>query len=291
MVAGTNALPLWFDEYRHGARKDALEMMNQTLRDAWTASASSRGGVGDNMQRLHTTTVSAPIIVSGEESLEERSHIDRVVALSLSEEDKNPEALVALQKARGDGAGRIGYAYIDWFMWKMGRDELYLPEPKQNRQDQADSVLEWGWFMWREFCMEVFGISVSIDALDLSRVQASRERSDESPIMTALYEALATSATSMQDDFPLVWQEKPVEGYESMVYVRVHQLTEWAIRNGYKLPGGTRSTKDWLMNRWKGTQTRVRPAGIFGIESNPLSVIRLFGIVESIESDQEEETP
>lgn len=291
MVAGTNALPLWFDEYRHGARKDALEMMNQTLRDAWTASASSRGGVGDNLQRLHTTRVSAPIIVSGEESLEERSHIDRVVALSLSEDDKNRDALVGLQKARGAGAGRIGHAYIRWFMWKMATDQLYLPEPKQDRQDQADSVLEWGWFMWTSFCFEVFGVSVPIEALDLNRVQQSRETTDESPIMTALMSAMATNAQSLEDDYPIVWVKVAGVGYESITYVRVHQLTEWAIKNGYKLPGGTSSTRDWLIHRWQGSTTRVRPPATFGIAGNPLTVVKLFGIVESIESDQEEETP
>ncbi len=289
MVAGTNALPLWFDEYRHGARKDALDMMNQTLRDAWTASASSRGGVGDNMQRLHTTTVAAPIVVSGEESLEERSHIDRVVAISLSEDDKNREALVELQRARGEGAGRLGYHYISWFMWKMATDQLYLPEPKQSRQDQADSVLEWGWFMWREFCWEAFGVKVELEALDLSRVQQSRETTDESPIMTALLEALATSATSLTDDVPLTWTET-TPGYESITYVRVHAFTQWAVRNGYILPGGTSSTRDWLINRWHGSTARVRPPAFMGVEANALQVVKLFGIVESIQAEQEEET-
>ena len=89
---------------------------------------------------------------------------------------------------------------------------------------------------------------------------------------------------------PVAWQETP-EGYPSITYVRVHQFTQWASENGYILPGGSRSTRDWLSNRWHGTSARVRPAAKFlDVEvGNALHVLKLFGIVESIESDQEEE--
>ncbi len=296
MVAGTNALPLWFDEYRYGARKDALEMMNQTLRDAWSASASSRGGIGDNMQRLHTTRVIAPIVVSGEESLEERSHIDRVVAISLSNDDKRPESLAALQATRGDGAGRIGYTYIDWFIYQLTIDQLYIPAPEHDRQDQADSVLRWGWGLWVRFCQDAFGVKVNAEALDLTRVQQSRDATHESPIMDALIEALDNTVTSLQDDNIIAWTSPAGEGTASITYVRVHHLTEWAKRNGYILPGGTRSTKDWLINRFGGTNARVRGPGVGAMgqpveaaSSNALNVVKLVGMIEQIEADKEDE--
>ena len=65
-VAGTNAIPVWFDEYRKGGKHETLLAMKQILRDAWTASSSSRGGIGDNMSRVYNFRVSAPIIISGE---------------------------------------------------------------------------------------------------------------------------------------------------------------------------------------------------------------------------------
>ena len=227
--------------------------------------------------------------------MEERSHIDRVVALALSENDKNPEALKRLQQLRGrSGWGRIGHAYLRWFLWKMATDQLYLPDPEQDRQAQGDSVVTWGWSMWVHFCYEVFGVTLSQGALSLHRVHQARE-APESPILEALKEAHALSATAgYGDTAPLTWtmtEPNPELGLMSVVAVRVHAFTQWAERSGYQLPGGTRSTKDWLINRFPGSSdSRTRlPSGLWDNQGSALNVVKLIGMIEQIESDQKEE--
>jgi hypothetical protein len=82
-ATGTNALPVWYDEYRTQTRRDTMDAANQMLRDAWTASASSRGGMGEDKSKVRDIRITAPIIISRESAFMETSHIDRLVILNL----------------------------------------------------------------------------------------------------------------------------------------------------------------------------------------------------------------
>ena len=82
--SGVNGLPVWWDEYRKGARRDTFAAMGQVIRDSWTGSVSRRGGMGDDLSRVEQTAAIAPLLLSGEAAMEERSHIDRVVVVRLT---------------------------------------------------------------------------------------------------------------------------------------------------------------------------------------------------------------
>ena len=291
-VSSTNALVIWFDEFRHGASKNTMNMMRQTLRDAYSGSSSSRGGYGDNYADLHESKVIAPIIVSGEESLEERSHIDRVAAVSLRPEDRNPGALRVLQEALvtrdGDATGRLGRSYLEWFIRQAAMDRLGAPKIVHNRELQGEAVLEWGWGLWHRYCADVIGVDVGIDSLDLSNVRGERKSADLHPIVTALHEAINLEATEphASDGIPVAWVTKqhgeavvgsgaPIES--SIVAVRVRAFHRWATEAGYTFPGGERSTRNWLENNWA---TAAGDRASYGMGSAAtLRVVKLIDVV------------
>lgn len=283
-AASTNGIPVWFDEYRRGARKDTMEVMEQILRDAYTASSSSRGGFGDNKQDLHESKASAPIVVSGEESLEEKSHIDRVVSVTLRESAKDPAALRRLQEARGsdDRSGWLGRAYLEWFVSELALGHVPSVVAGVGRREQGENVLAWGWALWRRFNLEVVGLDVG--ELDLSVVRDVRSSVGEHPISSALEEAIEIGAREPgdRDGMPVAWVvEVGGEGKRSLVAVRKRAFVKWAVNAGYAFPGGEQSTASWLGSRYqKHPVEKVRWGGVIGGSGTQVKVLQLVGVLE-----------
>ena len=64
--SGINGLPVWWDEYRKGARQDTFRVMSQLIRDSWTGSVSQRGGMNEgNLSKIEQTAAIAPLLLSG----------------------------------------------------------------------------------------------------------------------------------------------------------------------------------------------------------------------------------
>ncbi|RKZ95673.1 MAG: hypothetical protein DRQ40_03055 [Gammaproteobacteria bacterium] len=286
-AAATNAIAVWFDEFRLGARKDTMDTARQTIRDSYTASASSRGGFGENKQDLHEAKASAPLIISGEEALEEKSHIDRVVAVALNEKNLDPGALRRLVEARGTSRdGWIGRAYIEWFVRELGADNLPQVRIADNRREQGEAVLEWGWSLFARFATDVCGVTADeLGELDLSNVRGEREAAGEHPIADALDEAIQLGPREPgagPEGLPVAWIIDPGSSTkQSLVAVRVRAFQQWAVRAGYQFPGGERSTRSWLKNRWSvDPREKVRYGGIAGGPGTEVKVQLLVGVVE-----------
>lgn len=83
LMGSSNAFPLWFDEYRRGGDANAMERLNQHLRDAYTATPSTRGGMSDEYSKLGRILTDSPLVLSGESYADEQSHRDRLIKVFL----------------------------------------------------------------------------------------------------------------------------------------------------------------------------------------------------------------
>ena len=253
--AATNALPMWWDEYRSGAGRQALDAVGQLLRDSWTASVSARGGMGENLSQIQQTAAIAPLVLSGEAAMEERSHQDRVVVVRLGR-GKNVDAFNALAADVGAvGGGVVGWSILNWLSAGLDRGDPLVAAgaPERNdRQEQGVAVLEWGWEMFKRWAGEELGVEVLWD-LDLAVVTAERADEHEYPEIEALLEALESEAReSYGDDVPVAW----IENYdEDVVAVRPRAFFRWAKSAGYVLPGGEKATIKLLTERFGGARS------------------------------------
>ena len=281
--AASNGLPMWWDEYRRGARRDAFEAMGQVLRDSWTGSVSSRGGVGDDLSRIEVTASMAPLVLSGEAGMEERSHQDRVVVVNLGFEGKSIDAMERVSgMVEAGGGGVLGRRLIEWQLEKLDEGDplVALGAPaKPDRQEQGVAVLQWGWAMLVAFLHEVMGIEIAWE-LDLSLVHAERSGRDEFPELTALGEALQQGVRERSDSFaPVAWIEDR-EG--DVVAVQQRAFYKWATRAGYELPGGERSTMELLKKRFGVLNDRA--VFVTLIETKQVRAWRLVGLLSYLSS-------
>ncbi len=285
--AGINGLMIWWDEFRRGARRDTFAAMGQVIRDSWTASVSRRGGMGEDLSKVEQTAAIAPLLLSGEAAMEERSHIDRVVVIRLTKggagDLRNPAALDGLEAVvREGGGGVFGRRLIEWQLANLDVLRKLVPR-ERDRQAQGVAVLEWGWMMFREFVLEEWGIDLKWD-LDVARVAAQREDVAENPEIEALLEALSLEAHERSDDpVPVAWvQTDPGDGVVSVVAFRARAFYQWATARGYVLPGGERATKQLLVDRFgKLMDDHVTWTGLGGLGGQyRVRGNRLLGVVE-----------
>lgn len=247
-VGSTNAFPVWFDEYRPGARKDAIESLNQLLRDAYTAQASSKGGMGEHWAEVVSVPTSAPLIVSGEDAFSETSHTERMALLALPREGRNPEAL---ERIKAWGPHGLPHAYLTWLY--LGLQEGFLPvirnfdagpEDLPPRQKLSLGVLTLGWALLHQF-VRTFDGSIDLGEPDFSLViEEGRESSKSNPIQDALRWCL--------DEFDAA---EFVASDKDFVFVRVENFIHYSTsRGGFILPGGPKAVASFLRNHYGATE-------------------------------------
>lgn len=254
-VGSTNAFPVHFDEYRPGARQDTMERFRQTIRDAWTAQASAKGGMNKaDWNEITNVPVLAPLVVSGEDTFDETSHVDRMALVPIPSEGKNPAALKALRQLGETG---FAHAYLSWVQgWIQtdeGRAAVVNDEPEieglNSRQRVTVGVLQLGWRMLGTFLEEG---DIRIGEPDFSLVvEAGREAGSTDPIREALLWALEDP-----DGLTFTWRD-PGEG---LVGVRttpfVHEVKR---RTDISLPAGEAGIRDYLRDKLGATERRLRP--------------------------------
>lgn len=265
MAGATNGIPTWFDEYRRGCRPDTKETFEQVLRDAWTGSASIRGGIRSNASSLVSNRALAPLIVSGEDTFSETSHAERLVIVNVPRSGKNSSAL---EYMRTHQRGGFGMAYLNWL---VGRAQIgQLPKatvPDLDRPAQARAILEYGWSLLEQFVGETLG--VQLPELDLSAVEAERESAlAVPPILDAVQWGLNEADRSQK---PLAW----VEGDD--VIVRVRHLVREA-GNYITLPGGERAVQSWLRQEFDGAKNERTNFGMAMRLPGARAVIERIGL-------------
>jgi hypothetical protein len=239
MVGSTNAVPVWFDEYRFGAREDGLRALDQSIRDAWNGSSALRGGMGDNKSALVTFPATAPLVVTGESAFQEQSHAERMVIVSLPRKGRNAEGLAELRLLRRSGFGRD---YLEWLLHMLGRDELDAPPALNDRPEQAVAVVRWGYATLCRYVKDRYGRAMP--EWDETLIRAEQESmADTSPVLEAIRELFG--ATDPATGGLVVW----LQGDD--VCVRYGRLPTLARQHTtIVLPGNASAVRKWLVERF-----------------------------------------
>lgn len=242
LAGSTNAIPVWIDEYRSGARKDARMVLEQVIRDAWDGGASLKGGLRDNRQALTSLPAIAPLVVSGEDMFSETSHVERMTLVAMPSRGRRRDVLERLQATETFG---FGYAYLEWLVHAEEQGFLEAPPKILDRMVHARAVVEWGWRLLREFTRDQCGYDIGDVNMEL--VEANHKTSVP-VILEMLGELLGVNDAR---GAPTVWVDA------DDLCVRVSPFCSMVKRDtDVQLPGGSRAVKAWLEDRWKTRDER-----------------------------------
>ena len=152
----SNAFPIWFDEYRLGARDDAKKTLDQLLRDTYTGQVSTKGSMNNNRAEVTRILTDTPVIITGEDTLSEKSHVDRSIIINLPMKGKNRESLKFFEWCQP-----IAYRYLQWLHSNgFTADQVLLPDidyadELSPRQKHNFQVLQYGYNLLSHFVYDI----------------------------------------------------------------------------------------------------------------------------------------
>jgi hypothetical protein len=245
LVNSTIGFPVWFDEYRGGAREDSMGRLRQMLRDAYYGQPSMKGGMTAQATELTEVSTWAGIVVSGEMSSYETSHRDRLVMLDLNPDLRQKRPYVFLQDpARTAGLGRSLLEFlVGWSTFQVvptGGDDL------PDRFRDTLGFIEAGWSAWRHFRWQA-GLRDEPVGPDLAALSGGR-REHEDPWLEALK---ACEGVRTRDGDEIVRQD------ENGLRVIPSEVIVEARRVGIELPARTNELVSWLKRRHTVEDVRV----------------------------------
>jgi hypothetical protein len=260
VASSTNAIPIWFEEYRLGVRKDAKDAVNQLLRDAWEAGAAVRGGTTENLSRVMAVRVGCPIVVTGEDTFSETSHLQRILLLNMPKDGKNEPALAAVE-ASGEHYLSIILAlqeffslYLEWLLFLKANG--LLPEmPKvHDRQAHGRAVAKYGYNLLRWFAVEMDLGDDVLPEWDESRVASGQSEHVD------LYEELIDEAVGVfdADGRPVVWDSN--DGYRN---IRPGAFVSWVEKYRTEdLAGGRRAVAAYVKEKFGAVEHDYRSPSV-----------------------------
>jgi len=247
LMSSSNGVPIWVDEYRLGAKEDAKKRLDQLVRDAWTASSSSRGGQGENLSKVVTTPASAPLIISGEDVFEETSLRQRSIRIQLPMDTTHRSAQALEEVLAGGEIGSL------WLSWLVGHDVGIPVFDRTSRQATAVGVLEWGWGLLSRWAEEGYG--VDLGEFEMQGVEDRTETEQIDPHIEALIWGL-----DQRDD-----QWRPLVKLDGdTVLVKTLDLNNAAKKAKIMLPGGHLAMANWMIE-WAGDGHREKTAEGFHV--------------------------
>lgn len=234
-ASSTNAFPIWFDEVRPGARPEARMTLEQVIRDAWDGSSTIKGGLESQRMKINSMPARAPLLVSGEDTFSETSHIERMVMINMPKEGRNKDALLSV---RGSARGGLGYAYLSWLIDLIRRGELPSIPDLPDRAAHAQRTAEWGYSLLNDFAEDVCGYA--LPEYNGSAVKSLHRRLSRHPVILEAIELTReiedSSGTTISH----------IDG-NGVGYVKPYSLVEWTKRNSdIKLPGNAKAVISWL---------------------------------------------
>jgi len=259
-VGCTNGFPVWFDEYRPGARKDTMMTLEQVLRDAYTGQSSSKGGMGEGWAEVTSVAACAPIVVSGEDAFAETSHTERMVLVALPPRGRNADALEAVTTLGSTGLTR---AYLTWLMDGLASGEIpEIVNYRAGRPDLPDrqryniGALDLGWRLLQAF-MRAHGSDLPAPCWDLIEREGI-EAASSNPIRDALLWAVESDHFDARESVVA----SVLESGDPVLYVRVDNLVHFINRHSdFQLPGGAKAIKKYLTDNYRAEETRTRAWG------------------------------
>jgi hypothetical protein len=250
-VGSTNGFPVWFDEYRPGARRATMESLQQVIRDAYTGQSSSKGGMGEKWSEVTTVPAIAPLVLSGEDAFHETSHVERMILVNLPRKGKNPKALEEIRQWEGHG---LPLGYLRWLLYMLDNELVDLtitpsgPKTLPSRARTNLGILDIGWRLLSEFTVQYGGEDLGESQFGTITAD-SIEASDHDPIKDAILWAL-----EMPDGADSVL--KSGDGY---VHIRIENFVQYVQKaSSFTLPGGAEAIRRYIMDRYEATQSRPR---------------------------------
>jgi hypothetical protein len=242
MVNSCVGFPVWFDEFRGGAREDSLTRLRQLLRDAYFGQPSIKGGMTANVSELTEISTWAGIVVSGEMGTHETSHRDRMIMIDLTREGKNANALAFL-KSR-DVVEGLGHSLLTFLARR--EDVLFQVKPAgpshaPDRLRAAMGFVEAGWDAWKQFRWE-HGLHDKPVEPDFKSLAAVRALSED-PYLEAIK---ACEGMVTKDGHMVVQREENGD-----ITLIPGEVVVEAKRLGIELPARAHELKAWLASRWE----------------------------------------
>lgn len=273
LIDASRGFPVWIDEYRPGSRIDAKLRLDQLLRDAYTAQPSMKGGSNDqNLSALAAVRTHAPIIVTGEDSFSEVSHLDRSILVHVVREEQGPVDWAQSLPVGPFAARYLGSLTSTPYQMHIERPPVHEPPPVLwtnshpglgPRPARNVAMLHVGWELLQRFLWMENG--PDLPPPDFSRViEAYETAKEEDPIRDLLL-------LCYENDTPLptVWRH-PSE--PSLCIHAQNVLTEAGRHASIVLPvSNARSLKRTLTEAYGAQKDRVRPLG----STNPVNVVKI----------------
>lgn len=282
--SSVNAFPVWFDEYRPGARIDAKAQLDQLLRDAYTGQPSMKGGLTEHKAEVTALATDAPVVVTGEDSFVETSHTDRMVLLRLTKNGRgNPHAFHFIDY-RG-----FALHYLRWLSSPDHFGEIIshsvppidaVPIPGLNdRQAYNVALLRYGWTVLRDY-LHAFDRGFDLPELDLSMViPRAADAASTSPMLDALQWAYSQTFTR-----PVL-----IPGVRGYVHISPENLLYEIRRAGiFTMPGSNvRSIRELLVDQYGGIPSKVKLSEMWG--SKQIRTIRVSKDVVGLEHEDDDD--
>lgn len=151
IIHSSNGFPVVFDEYRPGARSQTLERLEQLARDAYDGTPSLKSAGGDSWNKIAEIRTMAPIVIAGEQSITETSHLERMILVHVTRpEVRDPAHLRALQYVRTQTDSGLSHAFMRYVVASLHADATltYPPVGPDSLPDRVRNnlgVLDLGW--------------------------------------------------------------------------------------------------------------------------------------------------
>jgi hypothetical protein len=246
LVNSCIGFPVWFDEFRGGAREDSMNRLRQLLRDAYFGQPSIKGGMTQQMTELTEVSTWAGIIVSGEMSSTETSHRDRMIMVELERSAQNRQAMEYLRVTDTTGLGHALLSYL------ASRDDTLFRVRPQGPEDLPDRIRDAigfmmnGWEAWKYFRWQQ-GVTEQPAEPNIKKLAAER-RQVEDPWLQALH---ACAGVQTRDGHIIV--EQTEEG----VVILAGEIVVEAKRLSIELPARANELIAWLRNRYEVEDVRL----------------------------------
>jgi hypothetical protein len=246
LVASTNAFPVVFDEYRPGARSDSMTALQQIMRDAYNGTDSQKSAGGNEWNVTQEYTTLAPLVVSGEQSIDETSLIERMILVHLTRQDqRNPQHVQALKDLQ-----HLPPSLSHFYLSSIVHTGFDVPVIEAaDRVEYNMEMLRFGWASLKDFTWHLGWHGIMPDDPDLTGVQSRTvEVNSSNPVVDALKWALGDKFASEN-----VW----VEGDE--LVVQAASFVRDVKANGtFTLPGNNGRTITDLLQKQYGAATGKR---------------------------------
>ncbi len=145
----------------------------------------------------------------------------------------------------------FGRAYLEWIL--ANKEKSWMSPPNlTSRPEQDRAVIEWGYMLLRSFLREWNGEEHLPDFDDSLVKRYQQEASSAEPYLETVQYASDNGCTD-SDGHLIAWETDGVRWVSSN-----RALHAWAIKAGFKLPGGPNALTSHVMQKYKAQQDRRR---------------------------------